>query len=568
MVRSPRHVTPAVRALGSPTTIASGTLALNQATDPTFTYQNGTQVGDLHTVNFTVPPGADRLHASIAWNQPSSEAGQTIRFDLFDPQGRLALQSRPQGPGGFSSGGFSEGEVHSAQPGTWKFVVFATNFIAASHYTGPLVYSIASQTFYKIPGSVSPASANIAPGSSATFQVKTTTPPTAGDASASLVFGSAPAGLFARGTVPITLRSLASVGQTINGNITGGNARMPFYGQELPYQFMVSGGHANIDATIHVANPGYQVLGFLVDPSGTPVDVQSSALWDGSGAQGQNVTLFRQNPTPGRWSLFVVQFNNVDSVLTITPFTAKLQYDIVHATATGLPSSTAVKITHGTTRTATITVTNTGNQQEGFMIDARRSQQSLIGLTALFANPASEPLPINNGANIPQFLLPPFSPKALIAASSTVPITLDTSPNFGTPDVEGVSTGTSSQANLSAAELPASIYSCAPAEQGPFATTAPNTTYSCSGTGLTNTFAPDVSTSAGNFWSDFEQHGTFVTYNPLVLDPGQSGTIDVAISPTDPIGTRVTGFLGLETFNFNTFSSDELVNLPYAYTVG
>jgi hypothetical protein len=63
-------------------------------------------------------------------------------------------------------------------------------------------------------------------------------------------------------------------------------------------------------------------------------------------------------------------------------------------------------------------------------------------------------------------------------------------------------------------------------------------------------------------------YGGFVTYNPLVLDPGQSGTINVAISPTDPIGTKVSGFLALETFNFTTFSSDELVSLPYAYTVG
>jgi hypothetical protein len=41
--------------------------------------------------------------------------------------------------------------------------------------------------------------------------------------------------------VPITLRSLATVGATFKGTLTGGNARMAFYGQELPYQFTVTG---------------------------------------------------------------------------------------------------------------------------------------------------------------------------------------------------------------------------------------------------------------------------------------------------------------------------------------
>jgi hypothetical protein len=42
----------------------------------------------------------------------------------------------------------------------------------------------------------------------------------------------------------------------------------------------------------------------------------------------------------------------------------------------------------------------------------------------------------------------------------------------------------------------------------------------------------------------------------------------VSISPTDPTNTIVRGFLELETFNFNTLSSDELVSFPYRYKVG
>src|SRR5262249_39456730 len=154
-------------------------------------------------------------------------------------------------------------------------------------------------------------------GGSFTFKVNVTTPATPGDTSESLVFGPAPSGDPARGTVPITLRSLVNIGQQFTGTITGGNGRPIFPSQMLPYQFMAGGPpHHDLDAQIQIANPGYHVLAFLVDPSGMPVDVQSSAVWDDGTTNTQNISLFRQNPKPGRWSLLLVQYANVDSLLT------------------------------------------------------------------------------------------------------------------------------------------------------------------------------------------------------------------------------------------------------------
>ncbi|MGA8016246.1 MAG: S8 family serine peptidase [Candidatus Dormiibacterota bacterium] len=561
-------VSPSVRALGPASTIARGTLALDQATDPTFVYQTGQIVGDLHYVKFKVPAGTDRLAASIAWQQSlaANPDFQTVRFDLFNPEGQLVLQSRPQGPVGSAGGGFSQDEVHDAQPGMWELVTFDTAFAGPDQYTGPLTYSITSQSFQTVHGAVSPASAVILPGASANFAVTVTTPATPGDTSESLVFGPAPGGDPARATVAITLRSLARVGKTFSATMTGGNSRMSFYGQELPYQFDVRPGQSDIEANVTIDNPGYQVLAFLVDPAGTLDDVQSSAQWNGSGAQGQTISLFWQDPAPGRWSLDVVQVNDVESVLTSTRFTVSLADNQVQARAHQLPDKAKTVIPQGSSDTATIKVTNTGEQQEAFMVDARRDQQTILPLTALFASPANEPLPITNGGLIPQFLVPPYSPEMEMAATSTVPITLDTSPDFGTPDVEAFSFGDAAIALATADDLPASIWSCAPSEQGPFATTAPNTTYSCGALAVTDAFAGDVSTSAGNLWGDLEL-GTS-TYDPLVLNPGQSGTISVTITPTDPVGTQVSGFLSLETFNFNTLSSDQLVSFPYAYTVG
>jgi hypothetical protein len=560
---STQTLTPSVRALGAPSTIASGTLQLNQSTDPTFIYQTGQTVGDVHIVSFTVPAHTDRLHAAIAWNQPASAQFQTIRFDLFDPEGRLVAQSRPQGPAGFSSGGFSEDEIHDAQAGKWKMLIFDTAFAGPDNYTGPLAYELTSQSFHTV-GSVSPGSATLAPGASQTFRVQTTTPSNPGDDSQSLVFGTSPSGGLPRATVPITLRSLASVGQTFTGTITGGNARMPFYGQEVPYQFDVRGSHRDLDARIHVGNTGYQVLAFLVDPNGTPVDVQSSELFDGSGTNLQDISLFRQNPTPGRWSLLVVQVNNVDSILTHSTFTAALSYDAVRARAAHVPDNVHRRLgPNGSRRPAAITVTNTGNQIEAYMVDARRDQQTELPLASLA--PTTDPLPVTDFSQVPQFVLPPYSPSAIIAAESTVPITMDTSPAFGTPDVEALSFGNVAVANPVADELPASEWSCPPSERGPFSGPVSTTTFTCGAEATTNAFAPDVSSTAGNLWADIEQGSS--TYNPLVLAPGQTGTIFVSFSPTDPSGTQVRGLLTLETFNFNTVSSDEVASFPYAYTV-
>jgi hypothetical protein len=561
-------VTPSVRALGPATTIASGNLTLNQVTDPTFVYQTGALVGDVHKVAFTVPPGTDRLAASIAWQQSdaANSTVQTIRFDLFDPKGRLVLQSRPQGPAGFVAGGFSQDEVHDAQPGSWTMLIFDTAFAGPDSYSGPLSYSITSQSFVTVHGAVWPASATLAPGASASFAVTATTPATPGDSSESLVFGPAPSGDPARATVAITLRSLAQVGQPFTATMTGGNSRMSFYGQELPYVFDVASNHQDIDANISVSTLGYQVLAFLVDPTGTPVDVQSSLLWDGSGTNGQSISLFRHNPMPGRWSLLIVQVNDIESVSTSTSLTVSLGYDRVQASASHLPNSPGQVIPRGGSVTAQVHVTNTGLEREAYMIDARRDQPAVLPLTSLSPT-TGDPLPINGTTGIiPQFVVPPFSPAMAMAATSTVPITLDTSPNYGTPDVEAFSFGDAAVAFPTADELPASIWSCAPAERGPFTTTAVSTTFSCGAFALTDAFASDVSTSAGNFWADLELGTT--TYAPVVLDPGQSATITVIIRPTDRAGTRVRGFLSLESFNFNTFSSDEVASFPYAYTVG
>jgi hypothetical protein len=53
-----------------------------------------------------------------------------------------------------------------------------------------------------------------------------------------------------------------------------------------------------------------------------------------------------------------------------------------------------------------------------------------------------------------------------------------------------------------------------------------------------------------------------------VLPPGESGTINVTITPNaSEVGKTVRGFIYIDTFDFNVFTGDETVRIPYGYTV-
>jgi hypothetical protein len=41
----------------------------------------------------------------------------------------------------------------------------------------------------------------------------------------------------------------------------------------------------------------------------------------------------------------------------------------------------------------------------------------------------------------------------------------------------------------------------------------------------------------------------------------------VTITPAGAAGTTVSGFLYIDTFNFDTSTGDEVVRIPYSYTI-
>jgi hypothetical protein len=75
-----------------------------------------------------------------------------------------------------------------------------------------------------------------------------------------------------------------------------------------------------------------------------------------------------------------------------------------------------------------------------------------------------------------------------------------------------------------------------------------------------------VSASSGDVWR--RSVDASAAYTPLTLPPGASGTITLTFTPGAPAGTVVRGTLELDTFDPLTSMGDEVVSIPYAYTVG
>ena len=62
------------------------------------------------------------------------------------------------------------------------------------------------------------------------------------------------------------------------------------------------------------------------------------------------------------------------------------------------------------------------------------------------------------------------------------------------------------------------------------------------------------------------------TFSPVVINPGQSATVNVTITPCGSSGTVVNGTLYIDDFLTNVppygqQGADELIGLPYSYTI-
>ena len=553
-------VTPTVS--GRPTTASndSGTVNLSSSSPTSVDGGGNTDYYAVH--KFTMPGGADYLNGDITWN--AQHVSGAAFEELFDPQGRLAAYSVLDG----AQSGFGHVEVREPMAGTWTAVIYTAS---NARYFGPVQFSYSTQEFHTA-GSVSPASQTLAPGQSGTFNV-TVTAGQAGDEALSLHVGT---GRSTDGAIPIVLRALVPVtsgGGSFIGTLTGDGSpggSTAGGGQELTYQFNVPAGQPSLNVGIALRDSDYVLEGALIAPNGQSLDLQSTA--NNANAPGATIQFFRRTPAPGLWTVSLLTFAAVDGAHLSEPLTGTISFSPPAVTSSGLPDSPGTVLPAGQPVTATITVTNNGNIAKDYFADARLSGQAnltllgtnVVGGTNFTDAQLSVPEPLPATVN-PHWLVPTDTSKLTVTARSTLPITFDINSDNNDPEELGVPDGNNSVATATAAELSPGQEWAAPSSTCPCSTAATGTT-NLVAVAVASPFDSAISASTGDAWA--LTVNASAPYKPLTLGPGQSGAITLTITPNAAKGTVVNGFIAVDTFNSATSSGDELINIPYSYTVG
>ena len=295
----------------------------------------------VKTAKFTVPKGADRLAASIAFQSPiaSDGTGPVVRLSLFAPDGTFATNTRPQGGPAPANYGFAD--VRKPAAGTWT-AVFYTN--AGTGYTGNVVLETRAQKAVPV-GTVTPARTTIAKGRSAKVTVKFRVPALGGDTVYTAAITSSGGHTVA---VPVIVRTIVPTNGSygvFGGTITGGNARGGAPAQTFSFAFDVPRGKKDLDvSTVLSKDPGDLLETVLVDPNGETPSIGSNVVFDGKAAsQGAGAQNYVANPLPGRWRFVVVVLNPVTGNELRQDFRGVVAFDRVKVSASpAVPNSASV----------------------------------------------------------------------------------------------------------------------------------------------------------------------------------------------------------------------------------
>ncbi len=563
------------RAIGPDRNVQTGSVTLSDATSPQFVNYGGLE-NNYGVFHFSVAPGQDRLDASLAWPgnpsyclQEACEVGlnSRVRLILIDPIGRLAAHSLPQGPGNYGNV-----DVRYPIPGQWTGVIFGD--VAADQGTnGTVPWRVATEQFVPF-GSASPSTLLLAPGQSKTVTVSATTPSSPGDADGSIVFSSN-LGLGGTSSIPVTLRSEIDVanGGAFSGTLTGGNGRDLGEGQDEYYEFHVRAGVNNITANVSLANDANDPVGaYLVSPDGDTLGFGQNST---SGTQTLSLTAYTLHPVAGTWTLIVAFTEPVVGNEVSDPYTGDVVFNDVSVSAARLPDSAGTKLAAGAPVTVPVKITNNGKAPEDFFVDPRLDQTARITLAG--QDPITGvTLPLT-GAE-PDWFVPTEASSASTTSAASLPIMFDWGPFQGDPDISSHNPGAgplcatteSAIYSPSGGTIQNGFWGVAPTECGPYPGPAPAGTVNSSMTVQAKQFDTSMTSSTGDI--ELASINPATTASPVTIDPGQTATIDVTITPSGPSGTQVKGTLYVDDLLNNIppyaqIAVDELAGLPYAYTI-
>ena len=565
------------REIGAYTTVGSGKVTLSDASSPQTTNWAGTPA-NYEPITFKVPAGQDRLNVSIAYQNALTDfdpgyLNARVRLTLVDPSGALAAYSVPQG-----NSNYGNVQITNPKSGTWTGYIWS-NTSSNGGTTGPVLWG-AEVAQYAPFGHVSPQSMTLAPGQSREVTLTVGTPATPGDASGAIVLNqSAGPGFGRQSTIPVTLRSLIPNGsQSFTQTLTGGNGRAPFIGQEFYYQLNVPSGLRELNSSVVLANdPNNPFTAFLVNPSGEAQGFTANALPTSWPVGSQTNTLGAQmhvlSPAQGTWTLIVAFAPQVSGTALTEPFTVSTSDSPVPASAGGLPSSSGTKLAKGQAQTYNVRITNNGTTPDEYFVDARLSGSTPLSLTS-FTSPNTT-VPLNVTENVPLYLVPSHTTAFTGAANTTgsTPIQFDAAWAFGDPDI--ISTvGSTVSGSLSANPVAQGVWDISPTVVGPFgATGAPSEPVQTTMNVATAPFDPAVSSQTGDLWLASTDPPQLSGLSPVVVGPGQTGTIPVTITPSGPSGTQVSGTLYIDDASqlgfqgYFGFNGNDVAAIPYSYTV-
>ncbi len=568
------------------TSSVSGTVTLNDSSSSRYTADTGYPV-NYATFTFRVPPGQGRLDVSDAYPGGPDQVFLPPYLTLFDPNGRVAASSEPQGLSNFGNV-----DVRAPAAGRWTGVV--SGYPAGDGgYNGKVAWQAVTQNYTWF-GHYSVSSVSLAPGQAKSFTVSIKAPSAPGDLAASIVLHSSLGGVT---SIPLVVRTLVdpAAGGAFSGVFTGGNGRGTLAASDY-YQFSVPAHTKALRAELALRDnlaTGNSVGAYLVSPDGNVLSYGQN--YDLSGAQlgltDRTLTATALSPVAGLWTLILAFAEPVPGTEVADPFTGSVTFTAggQETPATALPQGGTLPA--GRAVTIPVTITNTSNAPQDYYLDPRLDKATTLSLTPLsysanqpfVAGRATSRLPLSVTAGQSLYFVPSETSSVTVRQTSTVPAMTDLATLLGDPDAGRVALSASSLCGRSVSvsfapaggRVTSGGWLPGPAECGPFRIPAPSGTAADTLTVTTAGFDPTVSVATG----DLEQlaqsvsAGNKVVEHAVELQPGRSATVDVTFRPAGPAGTTDAGTLYLDALQTGVppggqLSGDEVAALAYSYTVG
>lgn len=572
---------------------ATGTVTMDPSTattEPTFRIWSG--VNEVYqSVPISVKKGTAYLRFLTAY--PDTGQSSLLHVALFDPTGTYAGYSDTQGLANATSN-----EVANPTPGTWHAILFTYANAGGSGTGTSGIVRYEADTYVATKVSLGVSSVTVAAGKTASAKVTVTMPTTAGDHSISILVTTATQ----KFTIPATLRTLVGIHAgfgAFSTTVAGGNGRSGSPAQTSTFAFSVPAATSNLEVSLELdsnravgALDGSQFVATLVAPSGQVVAEDTNLTIDSN--QNETVvpwlTLFANAPVAGTYQVVLQFANPVGGGESSTTLNGQITLNSVVVSST-LPNSASTTVSTTTGDTATVSITNNG--QTPLIVGADPRLATMTTVAEADVDGAPDTQAFNNDWI---YFVPPSTSSVAESLSATLPASFELTADLGDPSLSplinepGVSatqgTTTASLSWSPATGVATGLYGVVPQPTGVFTDTpVASGTATSTFTVTTKELDPAVTSDAGNFVTS--SYGLDSVANVgTVINPGETGTIVVTISPTAAVGTVASGTLSVESISVGgaleqAFGMDNagyivqsdpqisiLGALPYRYTVG